>query len=702
MKKQERSYGVLLDRLSPPEGLLLLVLAVIIGGATGLAAVFFIQLIALIQNRSYTTVQLLFPHLGLWSYVIVPVIGALFVGPLIAWFAREAKGHGVPEVMQALVLRGGRIRPRVALAKIVASALCIGTGGSAGREGPIVQVGATLGSATGQFLRLSDERIKNLVSCGAAAGIAATFNAPIAGVAFAIEVLMSELQVRMFGNVVISAVSASIVSQMFLGDRPAFSVPTYTMESPISILFYLVLGLAAALVGIMFIRMLNWFEELFDNWRFPLTLKPAVGALLLGLLGYGYMRLPGIGFADITDFQLGMPLIENIPHVYGSGFTFIEETLQGRINFWLLALLILVKPLATSCTLGSGNSGGVFAPSLFIGAMLGGAMGYLFLYLAPSVAGPVGAYALVGMAAVFAACARAPLTAMLIVFEMSNDYSLILPLMVAAVSASYLAQALFPESIYTIKLTKRGIRFVQGRDMDIMQGVLVSEVMNTEPVTINKDQPITDLYRQFQETHYLGFPVLDEQGNLWGIVTLQDMERAFSQNPDTLRDLKVRDVAVRQPITVFADEPIWTAIQKMAPRDLARLPVVSRKETGKLIGLISRSEILRAYDVGIVRKQRGQLLEGHISLRRQQSNAFSEFRLKAGSRAVGQRLMDLELPRSVNVVSVERDGRIIIPRGMTRFAAGDIITLFGNREGLETTRLHWTAVTQNHSEKQEE
>ena len=371
-------FGALLDRTTPPEGLLLLVLSVIIGGSTGLAAVAFIHLIAIIQNRSYSTVQFLFPHLGIWSYALVPIGGALLAGPVIAWFAREAKGHGVPEVMQALVMRGGRIRPRVAIAKIVTSALCIGTGGSAGREGPIVQVGATLGSSVGQILHLSDDRVKNLVACGAAAGIAATFNAPIAGVAFAIEVLMCELQVRAFGNVVIAAVSAAVVSQIYLGDRPAFTVPSYTMESPLAILFYLLLGLVAALVGVAFIRMLSWFEDVFDNWKFPLLLKPAVGALLLGLLGVFYLNFTNTSFSNPTEFQLGMPLIENIPHVYGPGFTFIEEVLHGNTNFWILALLVILKPLATSLTLGSGNSGGVFAPSLFIGAMLGGAMGTFF------------------------------------------------------------------------------------------------------------------------------------------------------------------------------------------------------------------------------------------------------------------------------------------------------------------------------------
>ncbi len=686
--------GALLDRVSPPEGVLLLILAVIIGGGTGFAAVFFIRLIAVIQNRSYTTIEFLFPHLGVWSYVFVPVAGALLVGPLIAWFAREAKGHGVPEVMQALVMRGGRIRPRVAVVKIVASALCIGTGGSAGREGPIVQVGSTLGSVLGQILHLSDDRIRNLVACGAAAGIAATFNAPIAGVAFAIEVLMSELQVRMFGNVVIAAVSASVVSQTFLGDRAAFTVPSYTLDSPLTLLLYLLLGLASALVGVMFIRMLGWFEDVFDDWKFPLALKPAAGALCLGLLGVLYLQLPGVGFSSATEYQLGMPLIENIPHVFGAGFTFIEEALQGRVDFFLLALLVILKPLATSFTLGSGNSGGVFAPSLFIGAMLGGAMGTFFCAWQPDIAGTPGAYALVGMAAVFAATARAPLTAMLIVFEMSNDYSMILPLMVAAVTASYLAQALYPESIYTIKLARRGIRFSQGRDMDIMQSVHVGEVMNGDPVTVNENESLADLYRKFQETNLLGFPVVDKKGILSGIVTLQDMERILAHETITitLQTLRVQDVAVADPITVYPDEPIWTAIQKMAPRDLARLPVVSRDDKGKLIGLISRSDILRAYDVGIVRKQRGQLLGDNTVLRKEKYNDFIEFRLRPESKAVHQQLKDLSLPRSVNVVSLERAGKLLIPKGDTSFEDGDIITLFGRRDSLALARQEFVGV----------
>jgi chloride channel protein, CIC family len=690
MATPRNSLGRILDRLSPPEGLLLLVLSAIIGAVTGLAAVFFIRLIALISHKSYAAVGSLGFQAGPWCYIVVPVCGALLGGPLIAWFAREAKGHGVPEVMQALVQHGGRIRPRVALVKIFASALCIGTGGSAGREGPIVQVGSALGSSIGQVLHLSDERIRNLVACGAAAGIAATFNAPIAGVAFAIEVLMSELQVRMFGNIVISAVSASIVSQTFLGHNPAFNVPSHSLQSPVAILFYLVLGLAAALIGVGFIRMLGRFERAFDEWKFPAACKPAVGALLLGLVGFVYHFLPGVGLSASTDPANGFDLIANIPHVYGAGLEFIETALLGEVEIQLLLLLMVLKLFATSLTLGSGNSGGVFAPSLFIGAMLGGAMGKMFYSWWPELAGAPGAYALVGMAAVFAGSARAPLTAMLIVFEMSNDYSLILPLMVAAVTSCYLAQYLYADSIYTQRLSRRGIRFSHGRDIDIMQGVLIREVMQKDVVMVNKDDSLSDLYRCFQETNLLGFPVIDSDSLLWGVVTLQDMERIFSQDTLTLRGLTVDDVAVVDPITVFADEPIYTAIQKMAPRGLARLPVVSRSNDRVLLGMISRSDILRAYDLGIVRKQRGQMLEEHAVLRGEQYNGFSEIRLDSGQHAVGVLLTDLALPDSINVVSIERNGVLRVPHSNTSFLAGDIVTIFGRKESLAEAQQLFT------------
>jgi CIC family chloride channel protein len=684
MTPKRSSISTYLDRFSPPEGLFLLILSVGVGAFTGLASVFFVKLIFAIQDFSYGNVSDILPFLGKWIYLIVPALGGLLVGPLIL-FAQEAKGHGVPEVMQALILRGGRIRARVAAAKIAASALCIGTGGSAGREGPIIQVGSALGSSIGQILRLSDERIRNLVACGAAAGIAATFNAPIAGVAFAIEVLMCGLQMRAFGNVVIAAVSASVVSRSIIGDRFAFQVPSYSLNSSVEIILYLILGLTAAIVGIMFMRMLDFSENVFDRWKFPQIFKPAVGGLLLGAIGLAYMNLPNLTF-PVGSAAHGAGLDTPMPHMYGSGFPFIQAAIQGNAPLWILIVLIFLKPLATSFTLGSGNSGGVFAPSLFTGAVLGGAMGHLFSYLFPSIGNNTGAFALVGMAALFSATARAPLTAMLIVFEMSNDYYMILPLMVAGVTASYFSQWLHPESIYTMKLAKRGVRFSEGRDMDIMQGVKVSEVMKNKPVTIHKDAPISEVMALFQETNILGFPVLADDNKLWGIITLQDVHRAQSQDNFRSKGLKVADLAVEDPITVFPDEPIWLAIQKMSPRDLARLPVITRDGSGRICGIISRSDILRAYDVGIVRKQRGQIVEHQVELRKQKENGYVEFVLKEEDTCNNAAVKDLSLPDTINMVSIKRGGQILIPRGHTQLHVGDVITVYGRLKDIDSIR----------------
>ena len=671
MKQKHTYLSTLIDRFSPPVGLMFFILSIVVGAGTGLAVVIFIKLINYIQHLSYSEIPGFLPSLGpLWFFVI-PVVGGLLSGPIIM-LAKEAKGHGVPEVMQALIVRGGRIRGRVAVAKILASAICIGTGGSAGREGPIVQIGAALGSSIAQALRLSDERIRNLVACGAAAGIAATFNAPIAGVIFAIEVLMCNLEVRSFGNVVIAAVSSSVVCGVIIGTRPAFSVPIHSMVTPHSILLYLILGLLAALVGIMFIRMINRAEIIFDNWDFPLILKPMVGSVLLGITGVLFMYLPEARGAFM-------------PFMYGSGFPFIEEVMLGHSSFWLLLLLVFLKPLATCFTLGSGNSGGVFAPSLFIGAMLGGALGIVFETYFPSISGEAGAYALVGMAAVFSATARAPLTAMLIVFEMSNDYLMILPLMVAGITASFVAQWLHPDSIYTIKLSKRGIRFSGGRDMDIMQGVNVQDVMRTRLVSINKNQSFSELMALFQETNLLGFPVITDKKTLWGIVTLQDVHRAQSESNFNPRDMKVEDLAVENPITVFPDEPIWSAIQKMSPRDLARLPVIAKDGSKRLIGVISRSDILRAYDVGIVRKQRGQLNEQQTALRPTSTETgFFEFVINEDDSCTNIEIKNLPVPENVNLVSIKRDGKLHVPRMNQRLAPGDVVTVFGQISEVES------------------
>ena len=676
----------LLDRLQPSEATVLFGTAIVVGAGTGLGAVAFIALIALIQRLFFQGGEAVLGFLGRGLFILVPAVGGLLAGPIIAFFAKEAKGHGVPEVMQAIALRGGRIRPRVVVAKIVASALCIGSGGSAGREGPIVQVGAALGSTLGQWLRLSEARIRNLVACGAAAGIAATFNAPIAGVIFAMEIILGELHLGDLGNVIISAVTASTLARVFLGERPAFAIPRYGMETPWEVLLYALLGILAAFTAVAFIRLLYWFEDRFDEWRFPDALKPAVGGLLLGVIAFLYPSVLGMGFVPQEEALLGLPLAANVPHVFGSGFSVIEGALLSQLSFGLLFALIFLKPLATSLTLGSGNSGGVFAPALFTGAALGGAFGWVVESLAPGATAGPGAFAIVGMAAVFAGAARAPFTAILIVFEMTDDYQLIVPLMASVILSLIVAERLHRESIYTLKLTRRGIHLRRGRDVDVMEAVRVDEVMVRQPVTVSADLPVTLLAGEFLRTGRHGFPVLSDDGSLFGIVSLEDYRRATMGEDDSLEHLVVRDIATRDVVTIFPDESVGTALRRMAPRDLSRLPVVTREDQRRLLGVVRRNDIVRAYEVGALRREEAR---HHAERTRAVSDARAEFvdvPLAADSPAIGKTVAEMGLPRAAVLVSVRRGRELLIPRGDTRLLVGDVVTALCEREYAEQVR----------------
>ncbi|MCL4300549.1 MAG: chloride channel protein [Anaerolineae bacterium] len=677
----------LLDRLQPSETAVLLTTAVVIGAGTGLGAVVFIELIALIQRVLFQGGEAAFGFLGRGLFILAPVVGGLVAGPIIAFLAKEAKGHGVPEVMQAIALRGGRIRPRVVVAKVIASASCIGSGGSAGREGPIVQVGAALGSTVGQWLNFSEARIRNLVACGAAAGIAATFNAPISGVIFAMEIILGELHLGDLGNVVISAVTAATVARVFLGQRPAFAIPRYGMQTPWEIFLFVVLGVLAAVVAVVFIRLLYWFEDRFDEWRFPEALKPAVGGLLLGLLAYFYPLVLSGGIAPQVEGQPGLPVSANLPHVFGSGFPVIEGALLGQLSFGLLFALIFLKPLATSFTLGSGNSGGVFAPSLFTGAALGGAFGRVVEYFMPQATAGPGAFATVGMAAVFAGAARAPFTAILIVFEMTDDYGLIVPLMIAVFISLIVAERLHRESIYTLKLTRRGIHLRRGRDVDVMEAVRVDEVMVAQPVTVPANLPVKLLVNEFLRTGRHGFPVLDEEGSLLGVVSLSDHRRAMMGQDDSADKLLVEDITTRDLVTVFPDETVGTALRRMAPRDLSRLPVVARENPRHLLGVVRRNDIVRAYEVGAVRREEARRRVEAMQTLNDTQAEFVDVSLSLHSCAVGKTVAELNLPREAVLVSIRRGRELIIPHGDTRLQAGDTVTALCERECVPKVKM---------------
>lgn len=655
-----------LDRHGISESAVIMFTALAVGIGAGLGAVIFRWSIETVTHVAFEEGGLL-SAIAPYHILILPALGGAIVGPIIHRFAREAKGHGVPEIMESVALRGGRIRPRVALIKSLASAVCIGTGGSSGQEGPIAQIGAALGSTAGQLLNLSDERMRNLVACGAAGGIAAIFNAPIAGSIFALEVILGQFHATYFGAVVISAVTADVVAHLFEEDISAFSVPAYALVSPWELLLYALLGTLASVVAVGFTRSLYLSEDVWDAIRFPEYLKPAVGGLLLGVIG-------------MLTFQEG-----GIPRIFGVGYGTIDEALLGRLALHIALMLLLLKGLATALTLGSGGSGGVFAPLLFMGAMLGDAFGQTAGQLLPNIAGPVGAYALVGMAAVFGGAAQAPATAILIVFEMTRDYRIILPLMLATVLSTLISRVISRESIYTLKLSRRGVHLQSGQDVDLMQGITVGEAMSTTLEAVPPDMSLDGLATEFQRTHHHGFPVVDGNGDLVGVVSLRDLERAVAAG--SLRGKQVVDIATTKGLLLaYPDEPMWQALRRLGTRDLSRLPVVEARGSRRLVGVIRRRDIVRAYNQAIVNRARHQHRVDTLRLGRLDHAGFSQITILPGANAVGRRVRDIALPQECLIVSVRRGRKLQVAHGYTTLRAGDQVTVFADDQCLPTAR----------------
>lgn len=652
--------------------------ALIVGLATGFGAVGFRYLISGVGWVSYQFIPNTFPGIGKNYVLFVPALGGLLVGLLVYYFAREAKGHGVPEVMEAVALRGGRIRPVVVVVKSLASSLSIGTGGSVGREGPIVQIGSAIGSVIGQRFGLSDDRIRNLVACGAAAGIAATFNAPIAGVLFALEVILGEFGVRYFSSVVVSAVVSSVIGRLVFGNYPAFVIPAeYGLNSLWEYALYPLLGIAAALIGVFYTRAIYWAEDRFDHWKGVVEwLKPAIGGVLLGGLALLYPRVIGLQW-------------DRVPQVFNVGYEVIESALANDLTLKIALALLVLKLIATSLTLGSGGSGGVFAPSLFIGAMLGVVFGLTAKLVLPGVVASPGAYALVGMGAVFAASAHAPLSAIIILFELTGDYRIILPLMLTVVIATILSQILLKgESIYTLKLSRRGVHLQRGRDIDVLQGVLVSEVMTQQYYRVDVDTPLKHAWDLINQTHAHSLLVCHKNGDLYGILTLSDLERGMQQG--LLETATVREVTTGRSrlVVAYPNESVGQVLSRMGSRDLTRAPVVSVDEPHKLLGMIRREDIIRAYNMGLARRSEIRERAAQKQISAVNEVEFLDLLLEEGDRAVGKTLSSLgdSLPKDCILVSIQRNGQRLIPHGDTVFQAGDLITAYVEAQEEVTLR----------------
>jgi len=567
------------ERTRYSESMFIIVLAILVGLFTGLGAVVFRWLIITCRDFFFGSFPLATSIIGIprhWFIPLIPMFGGLLVGPIVYKFASEARGHGVPEVMSAVALHGGTIRPRVSLAKSIASAICIGSGGSAGREGPIVQIGSAIGSAIGQVFRLSGNRIKVLVGCGAAAGISAVFNAPIAGVIFSLEIILGDFTIKTFSPVILSSVLASVVSRFFLGDYPAFSIPEYSLVSAWEIPMYMFLGMFAGVVSFIFIKSLYWTEDLFENWKIPNVIKPAIGGLLLGCIGL------------LT------------PQVFADGYEVISAALYGEMFWGLMIILVVMKIIATSLTLGSGNSGGIFAPSLFMGAMAGGFFGTIMNYFFPEITAPPAAYALVGMGAVVAGATHAAITSILIVFEMTGDYRIMLPMMLATVFATLVASRLSRESIYTLKLVRKGINIKAGKDVELLSDIKVADVMDTHFTAIPVHLSLTGIMRLMEESKDTTFPVI-KHDKLVGMLSFQDL-RAILTQPVIPTLIIASDIATSDLISVSREDNLNDALQKFGHKDLDMMPVVDRDNPKKILGVLRRGDLMNYYNKRLMGK----------------------------------------------------------------------------------------------------
>jgi CIC family chloride channel protein len=565
-----RAYAWL--RESPPG---LMIVAVVVGVCAGLGAILFRYLIVAFTivfsgSADYSDAGRVahpwLPWLGVGFVVLAPIVGGLVYGPLVDWFAREARGHGVPEVMLAVAAQGGRIRTRVAVVKAFASAICIGCGGSVGREGPIVQIGSALGSSFGQRLRFPVRRVRLLVACGAAGGISATFNTPIAGVFFALELILRDFETESFGTVVLASIAANVVSRAAFGAQPFLPLPPFQLVSFEEYPLYMGLGLLAAGAGVAFIRVLYGVEDLVDRyWRGPEWLRPAGGGVLLGLL------------------------LLALPQMYGVGYPVLQHAIRGDYTVAFLAVLLVGKLLATSLTIAIGGSGGVFAPSLFQGAMLGTGYGVLVQRLLPGATAPPGAYGLVGMGAVFAAAARAPITAVLMIFELTGEYRIILPLMFAIVIATALSRVLTRDTIYTMKLRRRGIDLLRASPRSLMSTVHVREAMQPLPPAIPQSLPLEQAIVRFAGAEVDALPVVDESGRLIGVLSRDLIERSLQ---DSQLDTTAGEAA-RRTATVGEHETLEQALAVLV-REHSGVPVLS-SEGGQAIGWLAHRDVLSAY-----------------------------------------------------------------------------------------------------------
>ncbi len=648
----------LLQWLQPSDSTALLALAVTVGLATGLGIWLFRAAIEVFHELFVVEFQHLFGEiLGPMTIIASLIIAGYLVGWLMNRFVGKERHHGVAGIMEACALGGGRLRYGRMPAKALASSLSLGAGASVGPEDPSVQIGSNLGSFIGQRLHMREDRVRLLVAAGAASAIASAFNAPIAGVFFALEVVLLEFTTSAFGVVVLAAVVSAVLTQAIEQTipihEPALDLLNYTLGTPLEIPLYALMGLLLAPIAAVFIRSVYWQHDLWHKYiHWP---RPWQTAFVGGVVG-------AVGIF--------------LPHILGPGREAMNAVLARPEEFTVGLLLMIgaAKVVMTGFSLAGGFVGGVFAPTLFVGLMFGSVFGRVIAALDTGrlISDPQ-AFAIVGMAAMMAGVVRSPITAIMLVFELTNDYRLILPIMLAAVVCIYLTNRLAPLGIYALGLARQGIHLQEGRDIDLMQGVTVGEVMDAPP-TIRGSASLLELRDALRHYHVRSICVVDETGSLTGIVTLSDLQRTYEERPEETARLTVNDIATQKVTTIQPDDVVWHAIRLMGMYDVGRLPVVD-EHTHQLVGILSRHDIVEAYNKAIARKLQDQHHAEQVRLHHLTGANVLELFLTERAPIAGMRISDVHWPVESVVASIQRHNKLLVPHGSTELHAGDWLTI---------------------------
>jgi len=611
--------------------------------------------------------------LPIWQRLLWPTAGGLCGGFLSLWFVREKGPSGISQMIESVALARRPVRLRTALGRVSSSIAVISTGGSEGREGPIVQLGAALASSLSRRLKVSPERVRILTACGMAAGIAGAYNTPIAATLFVLEVVVGSFSMTLFGPTVVSAVTSTVVVRFLLNDEPVYQVAPFHLQSVGEVVPFILIGLIAGPASALFMRALREAKKLFKASGLPVPAAMAIGGAIVGAIGIF------------------------LPQVWGNGFEGTDRVLRGNPTLGLLALLFVGKTLATSATIGSGGVGGVFTPTLMVGATVGGLVARISQLIAPALEAPVGGYALLGMGGLMAGVTRAPLLAIIMIFELTQNTAVLLPMMLVSVLAVTSARVLEEDSIYVQSLRSAGIVWEKTPEATMLSSLRVSEIMRTDVVPVQRTLPLPDILNAFLHTRALYLYVVDDKGALLGVIDLHDIKETF--RAEEVSAVVIAEDLVREIPFVTPEEALTSVNEKLWFRDLGQLPVVESPQTRRFLGIVTRRDLLGAFDREVL--QRNRLL-ARVRTFSSDGGEVDYFELPEK-----HRLVEVPLPRSlegssvaessvrqrlgVSVLAIRRwsgDGleRRFVPAPEDRFQSGDVLVVLGTDEAITKLR----------------